>query len=181
MIKRLLTILTLSITTLFCGCNAWNDVLTNEAKLEAICTTTQGVAQTTVSLVVAKNPDLKQWFLLGSEAIQMAVNNGTIKPTELNALVKQALDKNHCDEAIAATVIASMDTILNLYSIVYQVNIESQMNDIAKSYVKILQSACKGIDAACGKITTDTAALGEELSQIKFKAVNSYTIEELRL
>lgn len=158
----------------FTGCASWwKEVLTNEQKLEAICNTTQGVAQTTVSLVVAKNPDLKEWFLLSSNIIQVAVNNGTVKPTEIMAEIDKALIKAGLNEEVKAGVEASITTILTLYSTVYTINIEGNMDEYAKAYIKILRSACVGIDAACGKVAS--ASLCKS-----YKPVEDYTISELK-
>lgn len=172
--KKILTITLMAIASLFVGCSSWNETLTNKAKLEQICLTTQTVAQTTVSLVVTKNPDLKQWFLLGSNVIQVAFNKGTVQPTEIITLVDEALAKDNAPEEIRTTVSASITTILTLYSTVYVINIEGNMSDLTKSYIEILRSACNGIDIACGKTVTATANCNAS-----YKEVKDYTIEDL--
>ena len=156
------------------GCAWWHNTITNTTKLEAICNTTQGVAQTTISLVVQKNPDLKEWFLLSSNIIQVAVNNGTVQPTEIITLVNTALEKENIPSDIKLTVDASITSILTLYSTVYAINIESNMNDITKAYIEILRSACKGIDIGCGKVVA-------EAKIFSYKSVEDYTIAELTL
>lgn len=157
------------------GCTSWwKEVLTDEQKLQAICNTTQGVAQTTVSLVVAKNPDLKEWFLLSSNIIQVSVNNGTVKPTEIMAEIDKALTGAVLNEEVKAGVEASINTILTLYSTVYTINIEGNMNEYAKAYVKILRSACVGIDIACGKVASSSVTCK------KYKPVEDYLIAELK-
>lgn len=173
--NRILILIAIIFGTLFSGCSSWNDVLTNETKLESICNTTQGVAQTTVSLVIAKNPDLKEWFLLSSNIIQVAVNDGTIKPTEIMSKIDEALIEAKLNDEVRTSVEASINTILTLYSTVYTINIEGNMDSITKAYIKILRSACIGIDSACGKLTASSSVI------IKYKSVDEYTLAELRL
>lgn len=172
--NKILALISIIFGVILSGCSSWNDVLTNEQKLESICTTTQGVAQTTVSLVVAKNPDLKEWFLLGSNIIQVAVNNGTVQPTEIMSEIDKGLTNAGLNVEIKNAVETSITTILTLYSTVYTINIEGNMGEYTKAYIKILRSACVGIDAACGKTSTVMTSVA------KYKAVEKYTIAELK-
>lgn len=178
MFKKVITLSLVALTSVFCGCASWwTEVLTNEQKVAQVATTVECVANTTVSLVVAKNPDLAQWFLLGSEVIQLAVNDGKTKPTEILALVDAELEKKGCVPEMRTAINAAITTSINLYTVFYQVNINSKIEDVGQGYITILRAMCHGIDTACGKYSSTVS-----LQPVKsYKPVEEYTIQDLQL
>lgn len=159
-----------------CACGTildkWNTILTNEEKLEQICSTSNIITSNAVKSLVNKNPEIVDPMLMVVSTIQVMFNTNDLAPDRIKEKIKQTLKEAKYNESTIVVINGVIDTALNLYSVVYTVNIESKYDDLSKSYIAILSSICDGIVLGCENI-------GKSPLNNGYKTISEYTLEEL--
>lgn len=161
----------------YCGCStimdSWNDALTNEQKLEQICNTSQVITKNATLMVLKEKPQVVEPLLITVSSIQVLFNTSDLAPSVIKDKVTKVLTEKQYSSEVITAVEGVIGTALELYDIVYKTNIESNYDELSKSYIKILASVCNGITEACNNSVVASANV------VEYKPISEYTIEEL--
>lgn len=171
---------------LISGCSSLETTLTNEAKVQQLCTSFEWTGYNGTKLCIGfidtnKQEEIANYFIIVAEAIQIAANAENIEPTNINKAIENAI--KDINDGYKDAIMSAINLALSTYKIVYDNNIgdKLQAGTIQGSLRLLLISLSSGIQK--GALTyipeSQTVLSGTNLNVKKARELDTYTLAEL--